>query len=222
MSKKQNHKKYRSVASNNKIIIAGLDEVGRGPWAGPLVACAFIETNEISGIKIADSKQMNQAEREKAYDLLIKKGIYGVGIVEPQEVDKLGLSKANQLAFKRALSDLDIRPDLVFIDGKDKIEKKNTLNIPFRTLIKGDSLIPEISCASIIAKVIRDRIMDDYAEDYPQYSFDEHKGYGTTKHHQAIKKFGVTKIHRLSYKPVKDTLKKGKKDSKSNRTTGRK
>ncbi|MBD3270631.1 ribonuclease HII [Candidatus Peregrinibacteria bacterium] len=195
-------KKTTKSPKQNQIIIAGLDEVGRGPWAGPIVACAYIETKEIGRIKITDSKQMNFAEREKAYDILIANGIYGLGLAEPAEIDKFGLANANRLAFKRAIKALSIRPDLILIDGKDKLTLKNTNEIPFRTIIKGDSLIKEISCASIIAKVYRDRLMCEYALQFPQYKFEKNKGYGTVEHHQLIKKHGICKIHRKSFKPV--------------------
>lgn len=187
---------------SDKVIIAGLDEVGRGPWAGPIVACAYVESTPVVGVKITDSKKLNEAQREEAYEILINSGYFGIGISEAHEIDKLGLAKANRLAFRRALENLNIRPDLVLIDGKDKIDKATTLDIPFRTFIKGDLAIRAISCASIIAKVTRDRLMDDLAEKYPNYRFEEHKGYGTSLHKKLLKQFGVSEIHRQSYKPV--------------------
>lgn len=187
---------------DNEIIIAGVDEVGRGPWAGPIIACAYIEITPVRNIKITDSKKMNKAQRELAYDQLIVSGHYGIGAAEAQEIDALGLSKANQLAFKRALQALPVKPDLVLIDGRDRITAATTLNIPFKTFIKGDALIKVISCASIIAKVTRDRLMTDYAQIYPKYRFDQHKGYGTRQHMNALKKYGISPIHRLSFRPV--------------------
>ncbi len=191
----------------NKIIIAGVDEVGRGPWAGPLIACAYIEVKSTENLKITDSKKLNQAQREEAYDELIKNGEYGLGIVEPSEIDSLGLGRANLLAFQRALENLKIKPDLVLIDGNYKINLDTTLQIPFKSIIKGDSLVKEISCASIVAKVTRDRLMDQFHLQYPHYHFDKHKGYGTSEHRKAIKKNGICQIHRLSFKPVQMILK---------------
>lgn len=189
---------------SDHIIIAGLDEVGRGPLAGPIVACAYIETKRVKGVKIGDSKKLNESQRESAYDELIKNGDYGIGIAKVAEIDKLGLIKANRLAFKRALEGLRQRPDIVLIDGRDKIDLKTTLQIPFKTIIKGDASIHAISCASIIAKVTRDRMMDDLSEKYPEYQFSEHKGYGTALHRKLLKQFGASEIHRQSFKPVND------------------
>lgn len=188
---------------DNQIIIAGLDEVGRGPWAGPIIACAYIEIVQVKNVKITDSKKMNQAQREQAYEFLIKSGHYGLGAAESHEIDTLGLSKANLLAFHRAIKALPLKPDLILIDGRDKITLETTNNIPFKTFIRGDSLIKAISCASIIAKVTRDRLMTDYAKIYPKYHFESHKGYGTRQHLNALKKHGVSPLHRLSFKPVK-------------------
>lgn len=205
--KKGQSKKHNSVhhsySVTDQIIIAGLDEVGRGPWAGPLVACAYVEVIPVTHLKITDSKKMNQAQREAAYDALIKAGHYGIGQAEPEEIDRLGLTKANRLAFKRALEALPVTPDLILIDGKDRVGKIYTLSIPFKTFIRGDLLIKVISCASIIAKVTRDRMMVAYAKQFPKYRFDKHMGYGTLLHRNAIKKHGITEIHRKSFHPVK-------------------
>ncbi len=189
---------------SDKVIIAGLDEAGRGPWAGPIVACAYIETKPICDIKITDSKKLNEAQREEAYKVLIKSGIFGIGITKAYEIDTLGLGKANRLAFKRAIINLSLKPDLILIDGNDKIDLKTTIQIPFKTIIKGDLAIRTISCASIIAKVTRDHLMEDYAKKYPVYHFEKHKGYGTSLHKKALRQYGSSEIHRHSFKPVKD------------------
>jgi len=200
---KKNNSVIHSYSVTDQIIIAGLDEVGRGPWAGPIVACAYVEVIPVTHLKITDSKKMNEAQREDAYEALIKAGHYGIGQAEPEEIDRLGLTKANRLAFKRALEALPVTPDLILIDGKDRIGKIYTLGIPFKTFIKGDLLIKVISCASIVAKVTRDRMMVEYAKQFPFYFFDQHKGYGTALHRHAIKKHGITKIHRKSFNPIK-------------------
>jgi ribonuclease HII len=184
---------------SGRVIIAGMDEVGRGPLAGPIVACAYIEKERVKDVKIGDSKKLNQAQREEAYVELISNGNYGIGVAEVHEIDKMGLIRANRLAFQRALEALPITPDLVLIDGKDKIDMKTTLNIPFKTIIKGDDSIHAISCASIIAKVTRDRMMDDLAKKYPEYQFQVHKGY-----RKLLKQYGASEIHRQSFKPVND------------------
>lgn len=193
-------------SNSDRLIIAGLDEAGRGPWAGPIVACAYIENIPVLEVKITDSKKLNEAQREEAYTELIKSGDYGVGIAEVEEIDKLGLAKANRLAFKRAIAGLNTRPDLILIDGNDKIDPSITSRIPFKTIIKGDAAIRSISCASIIAKVTRDRLMDKLSKKYPQYHFEEHKGYGTALHKRLLKQYGASAIHRQSFKPVQMLL----------------
>ncbi|MCC6643757.1 ribonuclease HII [Candidatus Peregrinibacteria bacterium] len=199
-------KSKNSLELSDKIIIAGLDEVGRGPWAGPIVACVYVEMSPVTDVKISDSKKLNEAQREEAYAALIKAGEYGIGYTTPAEIDQLGLSRANRLAFQRAISDLKIRPDLILIDGKDKIDRRTTLNIPFKTFIKGDLNIRAISCASIIAKVTRDRLMSKMAKKYPKYAFEDHKGYGTPLHKKLLKEHGACEIHRKSFKPVQALL----------------
>ncbi|MGL5831085.1 MAG: ribonuclease HII [Candidatus Altimarinota bacterium] len=191
---------------SNSLVIAGLDEVGRGPWAGPIVACAYIEVGSLKDVKIADSKVLNQSQREKAYHALIRRGLYGIGEASPEEIDQLGLAKANRLAFNRAISALPLKPDLILIDGKDKITLATTNDIPFKTYIRGDSLIRSISCASIIAKVTRDRLMIKMSKKFPNFHFEKHKGYGTLLHRQAIKKHGISAIHRKSYKPIQQAI----------------
>ncbi len=205
MAQKKTVSEY-STGLSDKVIIAGLDEVGRGPWAGPIVACAYVEIKSVIGVKITDSKKLNEAQRETAYEQLVLAGQYGIGLTEAHEIDKLGLAKANRLAFRRALENLPIKPDLVLIDGKDKIDKASILDIPFKSFIKGDLAIRAISCASIIAKVTRDRLMVKLAEKYPHYRFEEHKGYGTSLHRKLLKQYGPCEIHRHSYRPVQMLL----------------
>ncbi len=196
------NKTNRVPELTDKIIIAGLDEVGRGPWAGPIVACAFIETTPVMDVKITDSKKLNEAQREEAYQELIRHGHYGIGSVEAWEIDRIGLTKANRLAFRRAIEGLKVKPDLILIDGRDKVDRATTLGIPCKTFIKGDLAIRAISCASIVAKVTRDRLMDKLAKKYPEYHFEEHKGYGTSLHKKMLKQYGASEIHRQSFKPV--------------------
>lgn len=197
--------------SQPQLLVAGVDEVGRGPWAGPLVACAYIEIKLTRNVKITDSKKLSKLQRENAFIKLMKNGIVGIGRVEPQEIDKLGLIKANNLAFQRAIANLKIKPDFIMIDGKDRIFPETTQNIPFKSIVHGDSLVRAISCASIIAKVTRDRLMEDFAYKYPGYSFEKNMGYGTKSHIQALAKYGPSRIHRMSYKPVKALMGKFEK-----------
>jgi ribonuclease HII len=202
------NQKNQRKPKQNQILIAGMDEVGRGPWAGPIVACAYIERIPVKKVKIADSKVLNEAQREAAFEVLIKSGYFGIGMVEAEEIDRYGLGKANKMAFKRALLNLEIRPDLLLVDGRDKLNRNHTNNIPYKSIIKGDSLIREISCASIIAKVTRDRIMKDYSKTYPEYAFENHKGYGTAEHLKALQQHGPCAIHRKSYQPVQTQIRK--------------
>jgi len=189
-------------------VICGLDEVGRGPLAGPLVACALILTGEVRFKGLKDSKKMTAAAREKIAKILQKKAVYGLGEVKPRELDRLGMTAANNLAFNRALKDMEgkkgaLRPDFLVVDGRDRLK----LPYPHTTVIKGDEKIKVIACASIVAKVARDRMMIQMAEKYPHYGFELHKGYGTEMHMKALKKHGPCRIHRKSFAPVAEMAK---------------
>ncbi len=181
-------------------LVCGIDEVGRGCWAGPLVACALLFTKKIKISGLKDSKQLSAQRREEIFELLQDSTDYGLGSVENTEIDQIGLSKATTLAFSRAISNLSIKPAYLLIDGRDR----HKLAYPFKTIIKGDEKLKVIACASIIAKVTRDRLMVNIAKKYPEYGFEIHKGYGTSRHHQALISFGATKIHRFSYKPLQE------------------
>lgn len=196
--------------------VCGIDEVGRGCWAGPLVACALMFNQDIKIKDLKDSKQLTKEKREEVFEILSRaqseqKVFFGVGISEVCEVDDLGVIKANNLAFVRALEEMrkagaDAQgpqrnfsaPKFLLVDGRDKL----ILPYPFATVIKGDEKIKMIACASIIAKVTRDRMMCELAKKYPEYGFELHKGYGTERHQQAINEHGITAIHRRHYKPV--------------------
>jgi ribonuclease HII len=193
----------------NEKIICGLDEVGRGPWAGPLVTCAVIlpDNFRLKGIK--DSKKLKKSERERIGKILEKKAYYGLGVATVEEVDGLGLIPATNIAFIRALKQLrrkkgSHKPDFLVIDGRDKL----SLPYPHRTIIKGDEKIKEIAAASILAKVARDAMMVELAKNYPEYGFELHKGYGTDLHARRLKKFGASEIHRKSFAPVARFIKK--------------
>ncbi len=184
---------------NNIKLLAGVDEVGRGPLAGPVVAAAVIldPENPIKGLN--DSKKISQKKRE-LISLEIKSSALGwsLGRAEVEEIDELNILKASLLAMKRAVESLTLKPELVAVDGQ------YTPDVEYEkiAIIKGDSLVPAISAASIIAKVARDNEMLKFDEIYPGYGFSSHKGYPTKQHIQSLEKLGITEIHRRSFAPV--------------------
>ncbi len=180
------------------MITVGIDEVGRGCWAGPLVVGAVILNEPIVGLK--DSKKLSKSQREKLSKLIYTKSTCArLGWVWPDEIDDIGLSKATSLAINRSLADIDCDYDEIIIDGKFNFLADNP---KCRALIKADDCVPEVSAASIIAKVARDEYMRKLATDYPSYGFEKHVGYGTRLHALNLQKHGPCKVHRLSYKPV--------------------
>jgi ribonuclease HII len=179
--------------------IAGMDEAGRGSLAGPVVAAAVILPKWTRLPGLTDSKLLSAAKREELFAKITKSCQYGVGIASHEEVDEFGLLHATYRAYKRAIEDLKATPDHLMIDGCDKF----FFDIPHTSIIKGDLKIRAISAASVIAKVTRDRLMLEFAQKYPQYGFDLHKGYGTQRHQRALKEHGPSKIHRKSYAPLK-------------------
>jgi ribonuclease HII len=188
--------------------IAGIDEVGRGSLAGPLVAAAVIlDKKKILFEGIDDSKKISEKKREYLYDLIIDSCIcWSVSEVEPSEIDKYNLTKANIMAFERALGKLKKRPDIILADHVNVkgISSNNPGNYPARCLsiIKGDQLSVSIAAASIVAKVTRDRIMKSMSLLFPGYGFEKNKGYGTRRHILSLQKYGPTKVHRVSFRGV--------------------
>ncbi|MEO0270719.1 MAG: ribonuclease HII [candidate division WOR-3 bacterium] len=182
----------------------GVDEAGRGPLAGPIVACALYvpEGENISFVR--DSKILTYEKRREFLDRLLEKNIrFGVGFVFPEEIDRIGIQEANYLAMKRAIRNLRIRTDLILVDGfKIKSLKKRQI-----VVIKGDKRIDVIAGASIIAKVTRDMWMEAMHEVYPDYRFDINKGYYSDFHVEMIKKKGVSPLHRKTFEPIKTILK---------------
>jgi ribonuclease HII len=180
-------------------VIAGLDEAGRGPLAGPVVAAAVVLPPTRSMKGVADSKTISAEQREKALVLIQEKALgIGVGIVEAEEIDRLNILRASLKAMKLALQGLFLSPDCLFIDGL------HTLDLPLKqqAIPKGDGRCLSIAAASIVAKVTRDRLMVDYHERYPQYNFARHKGYVTREHLQAIRDHGCCPIHRQSFRTI--------------------
>ncbi|MDP3730535.1 MAG: ribonuclease HII [Candidatus Omnitrophota bacterium] len=182
--------------------IAGVDEAGRGPLAGPVVAGAVIVKDIRFKERIDDSKKLTAKRREVAYREILKKSIVGVGIIGERTIDKVNIYQATKKAMQMAVSRLKIPPDYVIVDGNMKIATK----CPLKCIVGGDSKSLSIAAASIVAKVTRDRIMVDYDKLYPQYGFARHKGYGTREHMAAIKTHGASPIHRSSFRPIKDFL----------------
>lgn len=183
-------------------LIAGVDEVGRGPLAGPVVAAAVIlpETFFLAGID--DSKKLTEKKREE-YDEVIRRDALAVSIavIDADEIDKINIYQATKKAMKTAIASLDPKPEAVLIDAVE-------LEIPFRSesIIKGDAKSVSIAAASIVAKVARDRFMKEIAQEYPEYGFQKNMGYGTKDHLRALEKYGVTPFHRKTFSPVKELL----------------
>lgn len=180
-------------------LIAGVDEAGRGPLAGPVVAGAVIIRDFRFKNRIDDSKKLTPARREAAYEEIVSKAYIGVGIVEHDVIDDINIYRASIKAMELAIADLKVRPDYLLVDGRMKL----VTGCPIRCIINGDSRSFSIAAASIVAKVTRDRLMQSYHMLYPLYEFCRHKGYGTKAHIAALLKLGPSPIHRLSFKPVK-------------------
>ncbi|SHJ05264.1 RNase HII [Lutispora thermophila DSM 19022] len=176
--------------------IAGIDEAGRGPLAGPVVAAAVILDPNVIIPGINDSKKLSEARREYLYDEIFNKAVsVGIGIVDERIIDELNIKQATFMAMEIAVNKLSVKPDCLLIDA----EKLINITIPQISIIKGDSLSVSIAAASIIAKVTRDRILKEYDKKYPEYGFGKHKGYGTKQHIEAIKSLGLLPIHRRSF-----------------------
>ena len=177
--------------------IAGIDEAGRGPLAGPVVAAAVILPKDALIDGVNDSKKLSEKKREKLYDDIVENAVaWGVGIVEHTVIDEINILNATRRAMKLAIENLSAKPDFILIDAEKKVD---TNGIPYLPIIKGDALSISIGAASIIAKVARDRIMREYDKIFPMYGFEKHKGYGTKAHVEALKEFGPCMIHRKSF-----------------------
>jgi len=180
-------------------VVAGLDEAGRGPLAGPVVAAAVVLPPKGKWTGVDDSKKLSPAQREKIFPLLLEKALgVGVGIVEAQEIDRLNILQASLKAMQLAVEKLPLPPDFLLIDGIHALR----LPLPQQTIPKGDQRCLSIAAASIVAKVTRDRLMTAYHDQYPQYNFARHKGYGTKEHLQAIRKYGCCPLHRQSFRTI--------------------
>ena len=198
---------YQDQFYNDKInFIVGVDEAGRGPLAGPVVAAAVILPRAYINKGINDSKQLSEKKREELFEVIKKDAIaYGVGIVDADTIDRINIYEATKVAMKEAIANLKHKFDLILTDAM----KLSGYDVEVIDIIKGDAKALPIAAASIIAKVTRDRMMKEYAKQYPEYGFDVHKGYGTKMHLEALDKYGpIPHFHRFSYKPVRNASEK--------------
>ena len=186
-------KKLWSSGINN---IAGIDEAGRGPLAGPVVAASVILPVDYYNSEIKDSKKLTPKKRDKLFEVITRDAVsYGIGIVDNYEIDRINILEATMKAMQISINNLNVIPDYILVDGNHFFN----CEINYKLIIKGDSKSLSIAAASILAKVTRDRLMNDYTINYPEYNFSKHKGYGTKEHINLIKKFGKSPIHRKSF-----------------------
>ena len=185
-----------SCFSEEVRVIAGVDEAGRGPLAGPVCAAAVILPPNLELPGLTDSKKLTDKKRRELYPLIMEQAVsYGIGFASEQEIDELNILQATFLAMQRALDQLTVKPDLALIDGN----RQKDFGVPVKTVVKGDSLSANIAAASVLAKVSRDNLMMEQAQIYPQYQFDIHKGYGTKAHYEALREYGPCPIHRKTF-----------------------
>ena len=177
-------------------VICGVDEAGRGPLAGPVCAAAVILPDHLELPGLNDSKKLSDKKRRELFPLIKEHAIaYGIGLASHEEIDEINILQATYLAMERAIAQLEGKADLALIDGNSAKD----FGLPVKTVVKGDSLSASIAAASILAKVTRDDIMEAYAEEYPGYGFEIHKGYGTKAHYAALTEKGASPIHRMTF-----------------------
>lgn len=185
-----------SCFSDDIKIICGVDEAGRGPLAGPVCAAAVILPPNIEIPGLNDSKKLTDKKRRELFPIIKEMAIsYGISYASHEEIDEINILQATYLAMERALAQLDPKPDLALIDGN----RAKDFGIPVKTVVKGDSLSASIAAASVLAKVSRDDLMLQLAEEYPQYGFEIHKGYGTKAHYEALRTYGHSPVHRMTF-----------------------
>ena len=195
-----NYKYERNLFNKGINLIAGVDEVGRGPLIGPVVAAAVILPKDYKLEGLTDSKKLSEKKREYFYEIIKKDALaIGIGVIDEKRIDEINIYEATKEAMCEAINNLKIKPEHILIDAMPL-----DLDIPTTSIIKGDLLSITISAASVIAKVTRDHMLYEMDKEYPMYDLKNNKGYGTKKHLEAIKQYGITKYHRLSYKPVSD------------------
>ena len=196
----------RELLNNNITLIAGVDEVGRGPLVGPVVTAAVILPVNYKLDGLTDSKKLSEKKREKFYDIIMHDAVsVGIGMKDNNVIDKVNIYEATKLAMMEAISNLNIKPEHVLIDAMPL-----EIDIPHTSIIKGDAKSLSIAAASVIAKVTRDRMMLDLDKKFPMYNYKKNKGYPTKEHVDAINKYGINNLYRKTYGPVKDYLEKNK------------
>ena len=177
-------------------VICGVDEAGRGPLAGPVCAAAVILPDHLELPGLNDSKKLSDKKRRELFPLIKEQAIaYGIGLASHEEIDEINILQATYLAMERAIAQLEGKADLALIDGN----RAKDFGLPVKTVVKGDSLSASIAAASILAKVTRDNMMEQYAVEYPGYGFEIHKGYGTKAHYAALTELGASPIHRRTF-----------------------
>ncbi len=202
----------KELYKKNITLIAGVDEVGRGPLVGPVVAAAVILPENYILEGLTDSKKLSEKKRNQFYEILKKDAIsIGIGSIEPEMIDKINIYEASKLAMYEALRQLKVKPEHVLIDAMPL-----KLEMPSTSIIKGDAKSLSIAAASVIAKVTRDKMMYELSEQYPEYHFEKHKGYPTKLHLEILKKLGPLKNYRFTYKPVHDLIREGENESEHN------
>jgi ribonuclease HII len=186
----------RQHFANGVNLLCGVDEAGRGPLAGPVCAAAVILPKELVIPGLNDSKKLSDKRRRELYDIITQQAVsYGIAFATAEEIDEINILQATFLAMERAMAQLDPKPELALIDGN----RAKDFGLPVQTIVKGDSLSASIAAASILAKVTRDRYMEELAEQYPRYGFEVHKGYPTKRHYAAIAEFGPCPAHRRTF-----------------------
>lgn len=199
---KNNLLAYEKELYQQKVtLIAGIDEAGRGPLVGPVVAAAVILPINYSLSGLTDSKQLSEKKRDAFYKIIMEDAVaVGVGVVEADEIDKINILNAAKLAMVKAVNNLKVQPEYLLIDGNQTINS----HLPQKAIVKGDALSLSIAAASVIAKVTRDSIMYELHTEHPEYGFADHKGYPTKKHLENVKKLGPLDNYRFTFKPISD------------------
>ena len=178
------------------VTVCGVDEAGRGPLAGPVCAAAVILPPHLDIPGLDDSKKLTDKRRRELFPIIKEQAVaYGIGLASHEEIDEINILQATFLAMERALAQLNVRPDIALIDGN----REKDFGLPVQTVVKGDSRSANIAAASVLAKVTRDMIMEELASEYPQYGFEIHKGYGTKAHYEALRTYGHSPIHRMTF-----------------------
>ena len=186
----------REAFAEGFAVVCGVDEAGRGPLAGPVCAAAVILPRETVIDGLNDSKKLPDKKRRELYDIITERAVaYGIAFASEQEIDEVNILQATFLAMERAMEKLSVRPQLALIDGN----RAKDFGLPVRTIVSGDALSASIAAASILAKVTRDRLMEELDGEYPLYGFAVHKGYGTKRHYEALRAFGPCPIHRRTF-----------------------